>query len=273
MSDPTYLLGMAPEEIERLTQQHAAWRGMTDRLWDLAGIGAGQSVVDLGSGPGLTTMDLARRVGSTGRVVAVDSSAPAITGLRAAVSAAGFGHVEALLSDVLTVDLAALRPDIVAARWLFWVLPDPAALVARVAAALPPGGSLVVMDYCNYHGIGSEPATPLFERIFRAVEQSCADSGGSLSVAGRMPALMRAAGLRVDHVEPLQQVGRPGTPVWTWVSNFQRLYFPTLVARGYITPSELGEFTEWWDTVGRNPDSLFFAPPMLGVVAVKPHGV
>ena len=32
-----YLLGVAPEEIARLTQQHAAWRDVTERLWDLAG--------------------------------------------------------------------------------------------------------------------------------------------------------------------------------------------------------------------------------------------
>jgi SAM-dependent methyltransferase len=271
MGQPEYLLGMAPEEVDRLTQQHEAWRDLTERLWDLAGIGPGQTVVDLGSGPGLTTLDLARRVGARGRVVGVDTSPPAVAQLRAAASAAGLAaRVEAVEADVHGFDLMPCRPDAVTARWLFWVLSEPERLVRRVAGALPPGGVFVVMDYCNYHAVGSAPSSPLFARIFRAVAASCVDSGGSLDVAGALPRTMAAAGLRVEHVEPLQQVGRPGTPVWQWVSNFQRLYFPTLVRKGYITGAELEEFLGWWNDIAQDPDSLFFAPPMLGVVGVRP---
>jgi len=265
-----YFLGMAPEEIDRLTQQHGAWRCLTDHVWDLAGIGPGQTVVDLGSGPGLTTIDLARRVGPGGRVVAVDASATAIAHLRQAAGTAGLSHVDGIDADVYALDLGRFEPDAVTARWLFWVLSEPAALVDRVAAALKPGAIFAVMDYCNYHGIGTEPSSPLFECLFRAVARSCSDAGGSLDVAGRLPAMMRAAGLRVTQVTPLQQVARPGSPVWQWVSNFQRVYFPTLAGRGYVSEADVEAFRAWWSDLERNPDALFFAPPMLGVVAVKP---
>lgn len=265
-----YLLGMAPDEVARLTHQHDTWRAITERMWDLAGIGAGQTVVDLGSGPGLTTLDLARRVGPAGRAVGVDASATAIAHLRQSAEAAGLSHVEAVESDVFAADLDRWRPHAVTARWLFWVLADPGRLVRRIAASLPPGARLAVIDYCNYHGIGSEPSSPLFDRVFRAVFESCRDAGGSLDVAGRLPAMMRAAGLAVTHVEPLAQVGRPGSPIWQWVSNFQRLYLPGLVERGYISPAEFDEFRAWWSALERNPDALFFAPPMLGIVAVRP---
>jgi ubiquinone/menaquinone biosynthesis C-methylase UbiE len=262
-----YLLGMAPEEIARLTQQHEAWREVTERLWDLAAIAPGMTVVDLGSGPGLTTFDLARRVGEHGRVVAVDNSETALAGLRAGAAARGLANIETVVCDVQAVEIGPWKPDAVTARWLFWVLADPAALVERVASGLAPGATIAVMDYANYHAIGSEPQAPVFDRLFRAVYQSTADAGGSLDIAGRLPAMMTAAGLRVDRVEPLQQIGRPGTPVWQWVTNFQRLYFPTLVEKGYITAAELETFHSWWAAISRDPGSLFFAPPMLGVVA------
>ena len=69
-----YLLGMDPAEIRRLEQQHETWRHQTERVWKLAGFRAGQTIVDLGSGPGFTSLDLVGVVGASGRVVAVDSS-------------------------------------------------------------------------------------------------------------------------------------------------------------------------------------------------------
>jgi len=57
-----YLLGMEPAEVARLERQHAAWHGQTHRVWELAGFGAGQTLVDLGSGPGFAAVELAQLV-------------------------------------------------------------------------------------------------------------------------------------------------------------------------------------------------------------------
>ena len=69
-----YLLGMAPDEIDRLGRQHTAWRDHTIKVWDSMDIDDGNTVVDLGCGPGFATEDLAVRVGAHGRVIGVDSS-------------------------------------------------------------------------------------------------------------------------------------------------------------------------------------------------------
>jgi SAM-dependent methyltransferase len=264
-----YLLGMAPEEIARLAHQHETWRPQTDRVWDAARVGPGQTVIDLGSGPGFTTFDLAERVGPRGRVVAVDSSSTALTHLRTDAAARGVRHVDAVLGDVAELDLSRWRPDAVVARWLFWFLPQPEAIVARIAAALRPGGVFAIMDYANYMAIGTEPASDDFRLVFEAVRRSCRESGGSLDIAGQMPAMMARAGLDVTHVESLTQAGRPGSPIWQWVSAFQRLHVPALVDQGYITPDQLAALRLWWHALEQDPQSVFFAPPMLGVVGVK----
>ena len=44
---------------------------------------AGMRVLDVGCGPGSITIDLARRVGSTGRVVGIDQSAEVVETARA----------------------------------------------------------------------------------------------------------------------------------------------------------------------------------------------
>ncbi len=265
----TYLLGMAPDEIRRLAHQHEAWRRETERLWDLAGVRSGQTVIDLGCGPGFTTLDLARRVGEAGRVIGIDASTAAAHELRAAVARAGAGNVEVVEAFEADVDLASYRPDVVFARWVYWFLPDADASVRRVAAALRTGARFVVMDYCNYRGIGTEPQAALFDRVFRAVYESVLASGGSLDVAGRLPAIFRASGLRTTDLVALHQVARPGEPVWEWVSTFQELHLPALVDKGYLTGAELAAYRAWWMSIAQNPDTVFFAPPVMGVVGVK----
>lgn len=267
-----YLLGMAPDEVRRLAHQHEAWRAETERLWALAGVAPGQTVIDLGCGPGFTTLDLAGLVGPTGRVIGIDASTTAAHELRTAATARGLAQVEVVEGFEADLDLAAWRPDVVFARWLYWFLPEAEASVRRVAAALRPGGRFVVMDYCNYHGIGMEPASPGFARVFRAIYDSVADAGGCLDVAGRMPRWFGACGLDVTQIVPLSQVARPGEPVWTWVSTFQRLHLPPLVERGFLTADELASHQAWWADREQDPATVFFAPPILGVVGVKPGG-
>jgi len=266
---PTYVLGMAPDEVRRLAHQHEAWRAETERLWTLAGIAPGQTVVDLACGPGFTSLDLARLVGERGKVVAIDVSSTAVHELRSAAGRQGLRNIEVVEAFEADVDLASYAPDVVFARWLYWFLPEPDASVRRVAAALGPGARFAVMDYCNYRGIGTEPRSDVFDRVFRAVYRSVADAGGSLDVAGRLPAMFRANRLRTTHLVALNQIARPGDPVWTWVSTFQELHLPALVDRGYLMADELSAHRAWWAAAERNPDAMFFAPPVMGVVGVK----
>jgi ubiquinone/menaquinone biosynthesis C-methylase UbiE len=73
-ADHEYVLGTRSDELERLKMQHELWVDLAEAEWDRAGIGAGQTVMDLGCGPGFALRALARRVGAEGRAVGVDVS-------------------------------------------------------------------------------------------------------------------------------------------------------------------------------------------------------
>ncbi len=104
-----YLLGMDPAEIRRLEQQHETWRHQTEGVWKLAGFRAGQTIVDLGSGPGFTSLDLVGVVGESGRVVAVDSSTVATDTLRAVARRRGITNLEVVTCG--RVSLRSLRVE------------------------------------------------------------------------------------------------------------------------------------------------------------------
>jgi len=52
-----YVLGTHDAEIERLELQHQVWPAAAIEAWRRAGISAGQTLVDLGCGPGFAAAD------------------------------------------------------------------------------------------------------------------------------------------------------------------------------------------------------------------------
>ena len=69
-----YVLGTHDEELTRLGLQHRVWRPVVLDCWRKAGITVGSRVLDVGSGPGFATVDLAEIVGPAGQVVALERS-------------------------------------------------------------------------------------------------------------------------------------------------------------------------------------------------------
>jgi len=102
MNNPAspYALGSTDAEHERLIRQAARLAPLTERLFREAGIGAGQRVLDLGSGVGDVAMLAARLVGHSGEVVGIERDQRSLDRARARVAEAGLHNVSFIQSDV-----------------------------------------------------------------------------------------------------------------------------------------------------------------------------
>ena len=78
-----YPLGNTDAEHERLIRQAARVAPTTERFFREAGIGRGQRVLDIGSGVGDVAMLVARLVGPSGEVVAIERDPKSIAKARA----------------------------------------------------------------------------------------------------------------------------------------------------------------------------------------------
>jgi len=264
-----YVLGTHDAELHRLGLQAQLWRPQALALWEKAGLRPGQTILDLGCGPGYATLDLARVAGPSGRVVGVDASERFVNHLRSQPPVFDAAPIEASVADVQALELPEGTFDAVWERWCLCFVPKLREALAGVARALKPGGVLVLHEYVNYGCMRLAPQSAAFERIIPAVMESFRMEGGDADVGLRLPTLLAEVGLEVVHLEPVMRLARPTDELWKWPETFFLGYTSLLVERGLISPAERQAFEDDWKAWSLKPEAVFYAPLLIGLIARK----
>src|SRR4030095_11115111 len=140
-----YPLGHTDAEHERLIREAALVAPITERFFREAGIGPGQRVLDLGSGVGDVAMLVARMVGPSGEVVAIERDRNSIAKASARVSEAGFHNVSFNESNVNEIPHEKAF-DAAVGRFILMYLPDPVATLRSISQVVRTGGVIVFQE-------------------------------------------------------------------------------------------------------------------------------
>lgn len=111
-----------------------------------AGIVAGDSVLDLGSGAGLDAFVARRAVGETGTVIGVDMTPEMIARARANTTALGYANVEFRLAEIEHLPVDRETIGVVISNCVLNLVPDKAAAFAEIHRVLKPGGHFCISD-------------------------------------------------------------------------------------------------------------------------------
>lgn len=264
-----YPFGYRDEELERLGDQHQVWQEENLGFLHRAGFKEGDTLVDLGCGPGFTTVDLARRVGPRGHVIAVDRDGKrSIPRVRRLAEAAGLRNVETQVAELEQFDLPAASVDGVYSRWVLMYLREDkvGSLVTRIAKWLKPGAACALAEFCNYRHITVYPRIEHFDLVAEALMQAVAGLNRSNPEIGNvLPGLMDKAGFQVELDVEVKAI-RPSTPEWRWPDKLFRQVLPMLVDNGQMTQETMSRFLSEWEERSRNPSTIFFSSPVLEIV-------
>lgn len=135
-----YALSGADEDLEKTRLHHleAAYDPFSIANLSTIDVSDGWRCLEVGAGGGSITRWLAERAGPSGHVVATDINVQYLTDLPS--------NVSILQHNVLTDPLEEAAFDLVHCRALVTHLPDPAATLQRLVAAVAPRGWLLVED-------------------------------------------------------------------------------------------------------------------------------
>lgn len=99
---------------------------------------SGSTVIDVGCGCGATTIELARAVGPSGRVIGLDISQPMLELAKARLGE--FENATCMLGDAADLPLDGLNAELIVSRFGVMFFGDPVAAFTNLRAGVAPGG-------------------------------------------------------------------------------------------------------------------------------------
>jgi SAM-dependent methyltransferase len=185
-----------------------------DAMLDAAQLRPGHHVLDVGCGYATTTIEAAKRVTASGRVLGVDLSATMLQTARRRVAAAGLDQVALLEADAQVHAFDPGSFDAVISRFGIMFFDDPEAAFANLYRALRPDGRLAFV--CWQDPLQSEwiatalgAAVPL---LGRPPQLGTPGAPGPWAFADgdRLERMLTAAGFRDVRLEPVTRPQRIG---------------------------------------------------------------
>ena len=234
----------------------------------------GLRVLDVGSGPGTITMDLAEAVAPGGRVTALETGADALGLARQEAERRGLADVDFAVGDVQALDLPDDGFDVVHAHQVLQHVPDPVQALREMGRVCRPGGLVAARDG-DYAAFTWYPEVPGLDRWLAVYREVARSNGGEPDAGRRLLSWARAAGL--DDV-------RAGSSTWCFADAPDREWWAGLwaervvesdlarhaVDRGLASTAELAGIADAWHEWAEHEDGWFSL--LHGEILATPGG-
>lgn len=184
-----------------------AWLAdVTPAMLDAAGVVPGFKVLDVAAGAGGQTLDIARRVGLGGQVLATDISSRILELARSNLRAAGVDNVQTQVADAQALGLEGAGLDAAVCRLGLMFCDSPQSALDGIAAALKPGGRFAAVVFSRPQAnpcVAILMATACRHAGLPAPSPFAPGSLFSLGQPGLMAQLLQAAGLAEIDVQEM----------------------------------------------------------------------
>jgi ubiquinone/menaquinone biosynthesis C-methylase UbiE len=252
----------AVRKLERMGRTEAELAARR-RYLDLLAPCPGESVVDVGAGTGLITLDIAARVNPGGRVVAVDPSAALLDHARSAAKAARLSEVfEAEVADGRALPFSDRSFDAAFCHWVLLHVDPGSAIVRELKRVTQPGGRVMCVEMDWETAIVYPGERALTRRILNFSNDRHVEGWSGR----RLTSLFKECGFDDVMVEPIVDVDQSGDPVWL---DFIRERAQNAVEGGSVSDAEARAWTGAIEAAAV-ADRYFFAITQFAVLGRVP---
>lgn len=220
----------------------------------------GDTLLDIGSGPGTITLDLASRL-APGSVIGIDNAPEAVETARQEASRRGVDGVDFAVGDVYALDFADDTFDVVHAHQVLQHLSDPRSALQEMRRVCKPGGLVAARD-ADYAAMTWFPVSAglsawldLYQRVARA-------NHGEPDAGRRLRSWAGEAGFaQVEATASVWCFANDGDVDW-WSSSWSdRVTESSLghqaLEHGFTDRAGLLELALAWRNWGSAPDAWF----------------
>ncbi|WP_019147585.1 methyltransferase domain-containing protein [Timonella senegalensis] len=242
------------------------WRTVENSAAYLAPfLNAGQSLLDIGCGPGTLTVDLARNV-APGLVVGVDAADEVLEDARQHARDEGVTNVEFQHANAYKLPFDDGSFDVVHAHQVLQHLSDPVAAILEMRRVVKPGGVIAVRE-ADYGSMTWHPQNHGLEEWNALYHEVTSAYGYEADAGRRLLSWFQAAGVEQADLFPSAGIwcyATPETRAWwggLWaercvVSNFAHQAKEASLADDVA----LEELAHEWRNWAEEPDGWFIVP-------------
>lgn len=252
----TYLHG----HQEAVLRSHRSRTAENSAAYLLPVLRPGDRVLDLGSGPGTITCDLA---GLVAEVVAVEQTEAALDLTRQEAARRGVTNLGFQAADAHRLPFPDDSFDVAHAHQVLQHLPDPVTALRELARVVRPGGYVAARD-SDYSGFFWHPRVPALDEWLALYLDLARRAGGEPDAGRWFPTWASAAGLTDVRIT---------SSTWCYTTSAERIWWGELWADRAIasefaqraigagvTTERLDELSNGWREWAKAETGLFLIP-------------
>ena len=223
----------------------------------------GATILDVGSGPGTITIDLAGRV-RPGRVIGIDASPDVVAQAAGLAASEGVANVEFRIGDAYALEFDDATFDVVHAHQVLQHLGRPVDALVEFRRVLKPGGVLAVRDV-DYGGVIWNPPSAGLTRWLELYHDVHAWNGGEADAGRHLKSWVREAGFTDLEASASTWVFSTALEREWWGGSWaeratQSQFAAHAIESGHSNPEELRRVAAAWREWAADDDGWLMMP-------------
>ncbi|MFI5086384.1 MAG: methyltransferase domain-containing protein [Actinomycetales bacterium] len=248
---------------ESVLRAHAARTAANSAAYLVPYLRHGHSVLDVGSGPGTITADLARLV-APGEVIGLDRAPEVVAQASGAAAEQHLGNLSFQTGNIYDLDFPDGQFDVVHAHQVLQHLTDPVGALREMRRVAKPGGLIAVRD-ADFHGMSWYPQLPGLDEWMGLYQELARHNRAEPDAGRRLLGWAQASGF-TDIT--------PSSANWLYATKEQRQWHAGVwsdrvlhsafaeqaLDYGLADTARLERLSSAWRDWGQAPDGWFLIP-------------